>query len=62
MKLLRALTVAALAAQTVALTIGGKHMKVERDSDGKQDLVSSCPEARTACRTSIILDDLVLIV
>jgi len=41
MKLLRALTVAALAAQTAALSIGGKNMIVERGSDGLQSLVSS---------------------
>jgi len=41
MKLLRALSVAALAAQAAALTIGGRQMKIERDSDGRQDLVSS---------------------
>jgi hypothetical protein len=46
MKLLRALTIAGLAAQAAALTIGGKHMKVERESDGLQDLVSYCHEGR----------------
>ncbi|TVY57797.1 putative beta-galactosidase A [Lachnellula cervina] len=40
MKLFRALTVAALAAQAAALSIGGKDMIVERDSDGLQDLVT----------------------
>jgi hypothetical protein len=40
MKLLRALTIAALAAQAAALTIGGRHMVVERDNDGLQDIVS----------------------
>jgi len=39
MKLLRTLTVLALAAQVVGLTIGGKQMHVERDSDGLQDIV-----------------------
>lgn len=42
MKLLRALTVAALAAQAAALYIGGRQMIVERESDGLQDIVS-CP-------------------
>jgi hypothetical protein len=42
MRLLRALTVAAtLAVQTAALSVGGKHMVVERDSDGLQDIVSA---------------------
>lgn len=41
MKLLRALTVAALATQTAALAIGGKQMLVERDSDGLQNIVSA---------------------
>ncbi|TVY31741.1 putative beta-galactosidase A [Lachnellula subtilissima] len=40
MKLFRALTVAALAVQAAALSIGGKNMIVERDSDGLQDLVT----------------------
>ena len=40
MKLLRALVVAALAAQAAALSIGGKQMVVERESDGLQDIVS----------------------
>jgi hypothetical protein len=38
MKFLRALAVFALAAQAVAMTIGGKHMHVERES-GLQDIV-----------------------
>ena len=41
MKLLRALTVAALAVQAAALSIGGKQMSVERDSDGLQNIVCS---------------------
>lgn len=41
MKLLRALTITALAAQAAALSIGGRHMKVERGSDGLQEIVSS---------------------
>lgn len=40
MKFLRALSVAALAAQAAALSIGGRNMKIERESDGLQDLVS----------------------
>ncbi|PVH82092.1 glycoside hydrolase family 35 protein [Cadophora sp. DSE1049] len=40
MKLLRAITAFAFAAQAAALSIGGKHMKVERDSDGLQDIVT----------------------
>lgn len=46
MKLFRALTVAALAAQAAALSIGGKNMIVERDSDGLQDLVSCTPKSK----------------
>jgi hypothetical protein len=38
MKFLRALAVFALAAQAVAMAIGGKHMHVERES-GLQDIV-----------------------
>lgn len=41
MKLLRAITVFAFAAQAAALSIGGKNMKIERDSDGLQDIVST---------------------
>jgi hypothetical protein len=41
MKLLRALTVAALAVQAAALSIGGKQMFVERGSDGLQNIVSA---------------------
>lgn len=41
MKLFRAIGVAALAVQAAALSIGGKNMKVERDSDGLQDIVST---------------------
>lgn len=40
MKVLRAITAFAFAAQAAALSIGGKHMTVERDSDGLQDIVS----------------------
>jgi hypothetical protein len=41
MKLLRALTIAALAVEAAALAIGGKQMTVERDSDGLQDIVTT---------------------
>ncbi|KAL2070750.1 hypothetical protein VTL71DRAFT_13776 [Oculimacula yallundae] len=40
MKLLRAITALAFASQAAALSIGGKHMKVERDSHGLQDIVT----------------------
>jgi hypothetical protein len=40
MKLLRTLLVAALAAQAAALSVGGKQMVVERESDGLQNIVS----------------------
>jgi hypothetical protein len=40
MKLRKVLTVLALAAEAVALSIGGKQMHVERDSDGLQNVVS----------------------
>jgi hypothetical protein len=40
MKLPRALTALLLAAQAAALSIGGKQMHVERESDGLQDIVS----------------------
>jgi hypothetical protein len=40
MKLLRALTCLALAGEAAALSIGGKQMHVERDSDGLQNIVS----------------------
>jgi hypothetical protein len=41
MKLLRPLAIATLAAQAVALSIGGRQMVVERESDGLQNIVSS---------------------
>ena len=41
MKLQNVLAVLALAAEAVALSIGGKQMHVERDSDGLQNIVSS---------------------
>jgi hypothetical protein len=41
MKFLRALAIAALAAQASALTIGGQQITIERDSDGLQDIVST---------------------
>jgi hypothetical protein len=41
MKFLRALAIAALAAQASALTIGGQRITIERDSDGLQDIVST---------------------
>jgi hypothetical protein len=41
MKLSRALTILGLAAQAVALAIGGKQMIVERESDGLQNIVRS---------------------
>lgn len=41
MKILRTITAFAFAAQAAALSIGGKHMTVERDSDGLQDIVSN---------------------
>jgi hypothetical protein len=40
MKLLSALTSLALAAQAAAIAIGGKHMNVDRDSNGLQSIVS----------------------
>jgi hypothetical protein len=40
MKLLRHLAIATLAAQAAALSIGGRQMVVERESDGLQDIVS----------------------
>ncbi|CZS89191.1 probable beta-galactosidase [Rhynchosporium agropyri] len=40
MKLFREIAALCLAAQAAALTIGGKHMKVERDSAGLQDIVT----------------------
>jgi hypothetical protein len=40
MKLPKALTILALAAGALALSIGGKQMHVERDSDGLQNIVS----------------------
>jgi hypothetical protein len=39
MRFLRAITLVGLAAQAVALAIGGKQMLVERESDGLQDIV-----------------------
>ena len=39
MRFLRAVTVFALAAQAAALSIGGKQMNVERESDGLQNIV-----------------------
>ncbi len=39
MKLSGALTILGLAAQAVALAIGGKQMHVERESDGLQKIV-----------------------
>jgi hypothetical protein len=39
MKVSRALTLVALAAQAAALSIGGKQMVVERESDGLQNIV-----------------------
>jgi hypothetical protein len=51
MKLLRALAIAALAAQAAALAIGGRPMIVERDSDGLQDIVSTSISAiQLICR------------
>lgn len=41
MMFLRGLTCIALAAQAAALSIGGRQMHIERDSDGLQDIVSS---------------------
>jgi len=41
MRLFGAIGVAFLAVQAAALSIGGKNMKVERDSDGLQNIVSS---------------------
>ena len=41
MKFPRALTIAAFAAQTAALAIGGQQITIERDSDGLQDIVST---------------------
>lgn len=40
MKLLSTLSVLALAAHAVGLSIGGKRIVVERESDGLQDIVS----------------------
>ena len=40
MKLGKVLTILVLTAQAVALSIGGKQMHVERDSDGLQNVVS----------------------
>jgi hypothetical protein len=40
MKLQSILAILALATEAVALSIGGKQMHVERDSDGLQDIVS----------------------
>lgn len=39
MRFFAAFATVALAAQAAALSIGGKHMVVERDSDGLQDIV-----------------------
>jgi hypothetical protein len=41
MRFLRAVTVFALAAQAAALSIGGKQMQVERESDGLQNIVDT---------------------
>lgn len=41
MRFIQALLAVAFAAQAVALSIGGKHMLIEKDSDGLQDIVSS---------------------
>jgi hypothetical protein len=41
MKFLRTLIALALAVQTAALSIGGKHIYVERGSGSLQDIVSS---------------------
>jgi hypothetical protein len=65
MKLLRIITLTALAAQAAALAIGGKEMIVERDSDGLQNIVSipnlsQCPRSSyqpsgdTRLRTKLI--------
>lgn len=40
MKLLQALATVVLATQAVALSVAGREMKVERDSDGLQNIVS----------------------
>ena len=40
MRFLRALTLAAVAAQAAALTIGGENVHIKRESDGLQDIVS----------------------
>jgi hypothetical protein len=40
MKFRQALAVFVLVARAAALSIGGKHMHVARDSDGLQDVVS----------------------
>lgn len=42
MHLLRTLAVAALATQSIAISIGAERMTIERDSDTLQDIVSSC--------------------
>jgi hypothetical protein len=41
MRFLRAVTVFALAAQAAALSIGGKQIQVERESDGLQNIVDT---------------------
>ena len=57
MKLLRALAALLLAAQAAALSIGGKQMHVERESDGLQDIVSDTTIAlRLRARISCIID------
>lgn len=56
MKFLKSLAVLGCAAQAIALSIGGKHFVVARESDGLQDIVCSdllrlyCPFAKLTLR------------
>jgi hypothetical protein len=50
MRFLRAVTVFALAAQAAALSIGGKQMQVERESDGLQNIVDTPKFHRELCK------------
>jgi hypothetical protein len=41
MRISRALTIVTLAAQAVALSVGGRQMLIERESDGLQNIVNA---------------------
>jgi hypothetical protein len=50
MRFLRAVIVFALAAQAAALSIGGKQMQVERESDGLQNIVDTPKFRGESCK------------